>query len=50
VAEAAQLDPNRLISWIVAWAGLSAAFARDDGLAPDHSLRIAELALRELDG
>jgi streptomycin 6-kinase len=50
VAQAAHLDRNRLISWIVAWAGLSAAFALDDGLAPAHSLRIAELALRELDG
>jgi streptomycin 6-kinase len=49
VAEAAHLDRTRLISWIVAWAGLSAAFSLDDGLDPAHSLRIAELALRELD-
>jgi streptomycin 6-kinase len=48
VAEAAQLDPIRLRAWIVAWAGLSAAFSIVDGSPPDRALRITELAAVEL--
>ncbi len=48
VAEAAHLERARLLAWVVASAGLSAAFALDDGLPPDRALAIAELATAEL--
>jgi streptomycin 6-kinase len=48
VAQAAQLEPRRLLAWIVAWAGLSAAFLLDDGLPADGAIRMAELAAAEL--
>jgi streptomycin 6-kinase len=48
VADAAQLEPGRLLAWVLAWAGLSAAFSLDDGLRPDDALRFAELAAAEL--
>jgi streptomycin 6-kinase len=48
VAEAAHLERHRLLAWIVAWAGLSAAFLVDDGLSPDEALTIIELAAAEL--
>jgi len=44
IAEAADLDRNRLLAWIVAWAGLSAAFLLDDGLPPEGALKFAALA------
>ena len=34
VAEAAALNRGRLLQWIVAWAGLSAAFSIEDGASP----------------
>lgn len=50
VAEAAQLDRGRMLRWIVAWAGLSAAWLIEDGenehVAP--TLQIAEIAAAEL--
>lgn len=49
-AEAARLDPVRLLAWIVAWAGLSAAFLLEDGLPPEGALKMAELAAAELSG
>jgi len=48
VAEAADLAPNRLLSWVLAWAGLSAAFSLDDGVTPNAALKIAEFAAAEL--
>lgn len=48
VAEAAHLERHRLLTWIVAWAGLSAAFLVDDGLSPNAALTIVELAATEL--
>jgi streptomycin 6-kinase len=48
VAQAACLEPSRLLAWVVAWCGLSAAFLLDDGLPPDGELRVAELAAVEL--
>jgi len=36
------------LAWVVAWAGLSAAFSLDDGRPPDDALRVAELAAVEL--
>jgi streptomycin 6-kinase len=47
VAAAASLDRRRLLRWIVAWAGLSAAFAIEDGASPKTALAVAELAVAE---
>jgi streptomycin 6-kinase len=43
IAEVAQLDRRRLLAWVLAWAGLSAAFLVDDGLPPHGALRTAEI-------
>lgn len=50
VSQAAQLPPRRLLQWILAWTGLSAAWYLDDN-DPDAAidLHIAELAAAELD-
>jgi streptomycin 6-kinase len=48
VAEAAGLERSRLLAWILAWAGLSAAFGFEDGASASWTLRIAELAAAEL--
>jgi streptomycin 6-kinase len=48
VAEAAHLERRRLLAWILAWASLSVAFSVDDGLPPNGTLRIVELAAAEL--
>ncbi len=48
VAQAAALDRGRLLRWIVAWAGLSAAFLLEDGMSPAGALAVAELATAEL--
>lgn len=51
VAEAARLERKRLLQWIVAWAGLSAAWLIEDG-EDDHvepTIQIAEIAAAELD-
>jgi len=48
VAEAADLESNRLLSWVLAWAGLSAAFSLEDHAPCATALRIAELAVAEL--
>ena len=48
VAEAAGLERRRLLAWVLAWAGLSAAFSLEGGASPDGALRIAELAAAEL--
>ena len=48
VADAAELEPKRLLAWIVAWAGLSAAFLLQDDLSPCSALNVAELAAAEL--
>ncbi|MGD9508934.1 MAG: aminoglycoside phosphotransferase family protein [Geminicoccaceae bacterium] len=49
VAAAAGVERTRLLRWILAWAGLSAAWFLEDGEAPDTDLRVAELAAAELD-
>ena len=49
VAEAAKLDRERLLRWIVAWCGLSAVWSPESGDAPVVALRVAELAAAELD-
>jgi streptomycin 6-kinase len=48
VAETAHLERDRLLAWVVAWAGLSAAFLVDDGLPADGALTMVELAAAEL--
>jgi streptomycin 6-kinase len=50
VTEAAKLERQRLLRWILAWTGLSAAWSLGDNdpLAM-IGLRIAELAAAELD-
>ena len=48
VAKTARLDHNRLLRWILAWGGLSAAWKINDHVAPATPLRVAELAAAEL--
>ena len=48
VAAAAAIDRSQLLRWILAWAGLSAAFAIEDGGSPKEALTVAELAAAEL--
>ena len=48
VTGAAALEPTRLLRWILAWAGLSAAWLIDDGVSPKGALTVAELAEAEL--
>ena len=49
VAKAAALERRRLLEWVIAWAGLSAAFLLQDNLPPQNALKVAELAAAELD-
>jgi streptomycin 6-kinase len=44
VSEAAGLETRRLLRWILAWAGLSAAWQINDNLDPGIELRVAEMA------
>lgn len=48
VAKAAGLERGRLLQWILAWAGLSAAWSLADQQPADTALQIAELAAKEL--
>jgi streptomycin 6-kinase len=48
VADAAGLDRVRLLKWILAYAGLSAAWILLDGERPELELAVAELAASEL--
>ena len=49
VCEAADLEPRRLLQWIVAYAGLSAAWHVEDGGDPALALAVGALAQAELD-
>jgi len=49
VADAAQIEKQRLLRWILAWTGLSAAWFLGDGDSAAIDLRVAELAAAELD-
>lgn len=49
VSAAAGLAPQRLLQWILAWAGLSAVWFLFDGEDPKLQLAIAELAAAKLD-
>lgn len=48
VADAAGLDRTRLLRWVLAYAGLSAAWSLDAGDPPEDALRIAREAAAEL--
>jgi streptomycin 6-kinase len=50
VADAAGLDRTRLLSWILAYAGLSAAWTLEEGDRPALALAVAEIAAAELAG
>lgn len=45
VSKIAHIEPQRLLSWIAAWSGLSAAWHIEDGGNPDTPLAIGALAL-----
>lgn len=47
VAEAAGLDRERLLRWVLAYAGLSAAWSIEDGDDPGLALTVAEIAAME---
>ena len=44
VAKQAHLDPQRLMKWILAWAGLSATWHLQDGTSPDIAVQVARMA------
>jgi streptomycin 6-kinase len=48
VSDCTGIEPQRLLHWIIAWAGLSAAFSLQDGFSPQDAFRIAEIAAAEL--
>jgi streptomycin 6-kinase len=48
VAEAAALERQRLLRWILAWAGLSVAWFLDDGVSLEIEFKVAEMAAAEL--
>lgn len=48
VCKMADLDRNRLLKWILAYAGLSAAWHLEDGTDPKLALTIAEIARSSL--
>ena len=49
VAKAAALEYSRLMKWILAYAGLSAAWSLQDGDSPDLALAVATISKAELD-
>jgi streptomycin 6-kinase len=49
VTEAAKLERKRLLCWILAWTGLSAAWSLGSGDPAAIGLQVAELAAAELD-
>ncbi|MFJ3260261.1 aminoglycoside phosphotransferase family protein [Pseudomonas sp. NPDC086581] len=49
IVEHARVDRRRLLEWVLAFAGLSAAWFLDDGMAADSDLAVAHLAAAELD-
>jgi Streptomycin 6-kinase len=49
VVAKAGLERTRLLRWIIAWCGLSAAWFLDDNLPADIDLKVGALALAELE-
>ncbi len=48
ISEAARVEPRRLLTWIVAYAGLSASWTLGDGDDPWRALAIGEIAAAQL--
>ena len=48
ISAAAKLDPQRLLQWVLAYAGLSAAWSLDEGADPTLGLAVARIAATEL--
>jgi streptomycin 6-kinase len=48
VTEAAPIERQRLLQWILAWAGLSASWLLHDGASPETQLGVAKLAAAAL--
>jgi streptomycin 6-kinase len=48
VANAAGLERERLLRWVLAYAGLSAAWSLEDGDDPGLALAVAQLAIEAL--
>lgn len=48
VADTANLDKQRLLQWILAYAGLSAAWSHEEHKSPDLALAVAEIAAAKL--
>jgi streptomycin 6-kinase len=48
ISKEADLEPKRLIQWIAAWAGLSAAWGLEDGTNAEPAMTVARIALNEL--
>jgi streptomycin 6-kinase len=49
VVERSGMDRCRLLQWIIAWTGLTAAWFIDDSLSPEIDFHIAKLAIAEID-
>jgi streptomycin 6-kinase len=49
VVERSGMERRRLLQWIIAWTGLSAAWFFGDGDGAEVDLRIAEMAIAEID-
>jgi streptomycin 6-kinase len=49
IAEAAKLERLRLLKWVLAYAGLSAAWTLGDGEKPEIAIAVAKLAIAELE-
>lgn len=49
VSEVAELERERLLMWIAAWCGLSSAWFLEEGDNAAITLRVAELAIAELE-
>jgi streptomycin 6-kinase len=49
VAELTGLPPRRMLQWVLAWSGLSAAWSMTEGASPATALAIAAIAAAELD-
>jgi streptomycin 6-kinase len=48
ISEVARVEPRRLLTWTLAYAGLSAAWTLGDGADPWRALAIGEIAAAEL--
>lgn len=49
VVEHSRIERRRLLQWILAWCGLSAAWFIDDGMSAEIDLAIAGMVIAELD-